>query len=74
METVALARARAVPGDKPLETCDNDEKETTTTSTVAREDNVGIPPSRVIFSLTHRVQTHTVQYRVVYGTLIMPFI
>ena len=33
VETVALARARAVPGDKPLETCDNDEKETTTTFT-----------------------------------------
>ena len=30
---MALARARAVPGDKPLETCDNDEKETTTTFT-----------------------------------------
>ena len=26
VETVALARARAVPGDKPLDTCDNDEK------------------------------------------------
>jgi hypothetical protein len=24
----AGARARAVPGDKPLKTCDNDEKET----------------------------------------------
>ena len=36
VETVALAGARAVPGDKPLETCDNDEKETTTTFTVAR--------------------------------------
>ena len=32
-DAMALARARAVPGDKLLETCDNDEKETTTTFT-----------------------------------------
>ena len=60
VETVALARARAVSGDKPLETCDNDEKETTTTFTVAREDNVVIPPSRV------RSLSHTDTYVTVY--------
>ena len=68
-DAMALARARAVPGDKPLETCDNDEKETTTTFTVAREDNFGIPhaPSRV-----HDILSHT--HRTVHGTFIMPFI
>ena len=70
VETVALARARAVPSDKPLDTCDNDEKETTTTFAVARDWHPSV--ARDILSLTNT--QHILIHCARYALFIMPFI
>ena len=70
VETVALARAHAVPSDKPLDTCDNDEKETTTTFAVARDWHPSV--ARDILSLTNT--QHILIHCARYALFIMPFI
>ena len=57
---MALARARTVPGNKPLETCDNDEKATTTTFTG------GSPTTLASVRVAHVIRsshTHTTAVR-----------